>query len=368
MTDDVAELGTNWFRSRHKDCAVETVTVVWVVDAILDVHPFEVAHVGLRFEARSRTLGADRTGDHEAEHRWQEHIAVRVGSLAICRRELRFGSALVCADRFVGWDFGPQTIVEVPATWKVVDGVVETTEATVNTKRLEQVWDALGIPKSCRAVAFFVADGVRRLHVRDEDELRATVLHAEGTTIHLCGITDEFHIDFVQDALGEQGGGGNSWHESHCFWKTRCGDDLVLGNVEELNHSTTLPCVTNHVGEVLIHEADLLLGLECVAGVVDADVFGLQGFLGKGVRTDSLAGWHDFSRRNTVVAIGVGRETLPSINVVGEVALHGQHLNGVGKTVRPCFLGDEFVPNRSVERLLVDFWTDAVCLADEDVI
>ena len=265
-------------------------------------------------------------------------------------------------------DFGPRTTVEVPATWKVVDGVVETTEAAVNAERLEQVGDTLGIPKSRRAVVFLIADGVRSLHVRDEDELRATVLHTKGTTVHLCGITDEFHIDFVQDALGEQARRSDVRHESHCFWKTWGSNDLVLGDVEVFNHSTTLPCVANHVGEVLIHEADLLLGLERVAGVVDTDVFGLQGFLGKGVRTKSLAGRHYLGGRNAVVTFCVGREGGPSINVVREVALHGQHLNGVGQTVRPCFLGDEFVPNRSVERLLVDFWTDAVCLADEDVI
>ena len=369
MTDDVAELGTDWLRPGHEDRTVETVAIVGVVHTVLDVHPLEVAHVGLWLEARSGTLGADRTGNHEAEHRWQEHKAVRERGLAICVGDLSLLAPLIGINLAVWLDFDPSTTGEVPATWEVVDGVVETPEARVNTKGLEQVGDTLGIPKSCRAVVFFVANGVRSLHVRDKDELRATVLHTKGATVHLCGITDEFHIDFVQDALGEQARRNDVRHASRSFWKTRCSDDLVFRNVSELDHSATLPCVANHVGEVLIHEADLLLGLESVASVVDADVFGLQGFLGERVRADGLTGWHDVSGRDAVVAVSiVGGETIPSINVVGEVALHGQHLNGVGKTVRPCFLGDEFVPNRSVERLLVDFWTDAACLADEDVI
>ena len=250
----------------------------------------------------------------------------------------------------------------------MVDRVEEPAERLANAHRLEQVGNPVGVPELRVAGVVLVADPVGGLPVGDADELRGTVEHAERAAVQLRGVGEQVVVIHVEDALGEHRGRGDAGEIGVIGRESAGSDDLVLGDTGVFDDAAAFPDVGHRVAEVLEGLGDLLVDHPRVAGVVDADPVGFDGLLDERVAPLRVAAGHDVGRRRTGVAVAVDGNVGPRVEVFRQVPLDSQHALGVGEAVGPLFLGDELVPDGTVDGCGIDFPRKLVGVAGQLVV
>ena len=369
MADNRAVLREHGLRTAREHTTEETVVLVGVLFAVLDVEPLPIATVLLRLEFELPEVVC------AWEHNVTEHILVvdyRVFGLGCfvgwVFDQLRAGT---CAAPDVRGDFNPSTCagIEVVAGRMHFVHEPEAFEHLLDAERLEKLWNAIA-PAEVLAVVGLLSDHLVGLHAADGHERRTAI--DRTVAVLASALADRAGVDALEVPTSELGSRGHSGEIASNGLKPSgiSRHELVRADTNELSAVASDPDLAGVLSENLHHVRELLLGLVGAEQVSQADVRRLQRSLLQVVARELVGEFEALNGRDTSSTGGVVRRfnSFPDKRVAWEGAVHGQNTKFCALSFRPSLLFWEVEPDGSVEAALVDFRRNLILKANHCVV